>query len=95
MGGKPRVVAAFPGNCDSPKAISEYIAGLSTEALRSHLKGTSEKRDGSATAKAHLRRTAEPEEQPLKPIVGAGRLWVFRFPGGGFSLTHSLVLSKA
>jgi DNA-binding XRE family transcriptional regulator len=38
--GKSPAATDFPANCDSPKAITEYIAGLSTEKLRSHLKGS-------------------------------------------------------
>jgi DNA-binding XRE family transcriptional regulator len=30
----------FPVNCDSPKAITEYLSTLSTEALRGYLKGS-------------------------------------------------------
>lgn len=33
-------VTAFPETCNSPKAITEYLSTLSTEALRSHLNST-------------------------------------------------------
>jgi transcriptional regulator with XRE-family HTH domain len=35
--GKQRAATDFPANCDSPKAIAEYLSTLSTEVLRSHL----------------------------------------------------------
>jgi hypothetical protein len=37
--GKPPAATTFPIGCSSPKMIREYIDGLSTEVLRSHLKG--------------------------------------------------------
>jgi hypothetical protein len=36
--GKSRTVAAFPVGCDNPRAIEAHIAGLSTPALREHLR---------------------------------------------------------